>query len=105
MALDDKTIEELKAKHSDLMQVEEDGTSLVFRKPTRTEYDRWFDKRNDQPTAAARELAQSTLVYPARDEMIAMLDRKPALLMCAGGVLDVITKMAGVGSDPVAKKL
>lgn len=105
MALDEKTIEDLKSKHAELMSVEEDGTTLVFRRPTRAEYDRWFDKRNERPTDSARELAQSTLVHPKREEMIELLDRKPALLMCAGGVLDVITKMAGIGSDPVAKKL
>jgi hypothetical protein len=105
--LNDKVISELKEKHGDaLVAVEASGVTLVFKRPTRGEFDRWFDKRSDHGTAAARELAQACLVYPARDEMIAALDQRPAMLMCRGGILDAITELAGLSEDAAtAKKL
>jgi hypothetical protein len=104
--LDDKKIAELKAKHKDLQAVETPNGSLVFRKPSRAEYDRWFDKTQSTPgerTAAARELAQSCLVFPDRDGFIAILDEWPALL-CAE-VLSACTAGAGLQDTFPVKKL
>jgi hypothetical protein len=71
--LDEKKIAELKAEHgSDLAGVQAaDGTVLVFRKPKRVEYDRWFDRRAENPTTSARELATCTIVYPDSGTMVA----------------------------------
>lgn len=95
--LNDDQIADLKAKHGDnLMQViAPDGSVCVFRAPKRGEYDRWFDKR-DGGSSVSRELAQSCLVYPDRDGMIAVLDKYPALLVGKGGFVDTITDMAGM---------
>lgn len=107
-----KTIDELKAKYGEdnLVAIEAAGQVMIFRRPTRIEYDRWFDKASSgdkNPSAAARELAQSALVYPTRTDMISVLDKLPAILQCKGGILDSITSLAGMNreGDFVAKKL
>lgn len=94
--LDQPQIDQLKVKHgSDLVLVTSpDGTELVFRKPTRAEYDAWYDKR-DRATTAGRMLAQSCIVYPDIPGLMEALDRQPALLMCAKGIVDSITDLAG----------
>lgn len=105
--ISEQKVIELKSKHGDeLIEVEAaDGTSLVFRKPRRQEYDRWFDTREDKGSAAARELATACLVEPGYEAFIAVLDRQPAFLMCKGGVLDAITDLAGFAGGSKPKKL
>ena len=104
--MDQALAEKLKLEHGDdLIQFEcDEKTTLVFRKPKRAEFDRWFDKR-DQGTAAARELAQSTLVHPGRDDFIAILEKIPGLLMGKAGILDGLIDLTGFGGSIVAKKL
>lgn len=106
--LDDQTIATLKSTHGPKLGVvtAANGAELVFRKPRRVEYDRWFDKREESPTAAARELAQSTLIYPDdRNAMIAVLDEQPSLLMCGNGIIDTITDLAGAVGGAAQKKI
>lgn len=107
--LDDKKIQELKDAHgSELVSVDVDGTVLVFRKPTRTEFDRWIDKtRSDNANGSkhARELVKSCRVYPDEPSLDAALERRPAMLTST--LLDAVTEMAGLGggSELVVKKL
>lgn len=109
--LTDEQITTLKAQHGDVLSIvqDPDGNMLVFKPPTRAVYDRWIDKGdNKQPSANARELAQACLVFPDRDGMIAMLDKRPGMLLGKNGVLDTITGMAGLFGEEggaVSKKL
>ncbi len=104
--LDDKMVDELKLKHGPLMAVEcADKSLLVFRRPKRVEYDTWIDKREESRSASARQLAQSTLVYPDRDTMISALDVEPALLFRPGGIIDAILDLSGTEQESKAKKL
>jgi hypothetical protein len=103
LMLDDAKIAELKNLHgSKLRAVEcEDGSVLVFKAPSRANYDRFVDKKVSAPEAisiAARELAQSCLVLPTRDEFIKILDATPGLLMneIVEAVLDMATGNAQV---------
>lgn len=106
--VDPKLVEELKAKHgNDLIGINTaDGTLLVFRKPRRQEYDRWFDERSQSPSQAGRALALSCIAHPSSEELTAALDAYPALLMCEGGIVGSLAELAGAdrGSDK-AKKL
>lgn len=103
--IDEKTIADLKSVHGKLGVVTSStGGELVFRKPKRAEYDRWFDSREESPTKAARELAQSCLVHPDREGMISALDEQPALLMCGNGIIDTLTDLAGVSTANAAQK-
>jgi|SRR5687767_11316397 len=93
--LTEEKIAELKNLHGPrLTAVDcEDGV-LVFKPPSRANYDRFVDKKMSAPetmSAHMRELAQSCLVMPNRDEMIALLDKYPALLLneIAEAVLDL----------------
>jgi len=88
-------IEELKAKHTVPMMVV--GDSIVFKRPSRAEYDRWADAKvaGGPQTVNARQLAQSCLVHPTWDEFIAVLDQTPSLLL--NECLDAMIELAGVG--------
>ncbi len=105
MTISDKQVEELKARHGDNLVglTASDGTTLVFKRPSRSDFDRWVDGQG-RGTEAARELAQSCLVYPDRDGMISLLDRLPGVLMCHNGILDTITKSAGYESGTTSVK-
>lgn len=93
----DTMLETLKAKHGKIGVVEvEDGAVIVFRRPTRAEYDSWMDMGGAQAgSAARRQLAEDTLVYPSRDAFYAILDEYPALLN--GACTNAILELAGLG--------
>lgn len=99
MPLDEKTILALKAQHGeDLAAITlPDETQLVFRKPNRMEYERWFDKRTEQPTKSARELCSTTHVWP-EGAFQAAYDKWPAILTSVGGMLDAVTILAGMSA-------
>lgn len=106
--LDDKTVEELKAKHGkDLVLIESRKGPLVFRRPTRAEYDRWHDQVRSDPenaTKHARQLAKATLALPDEAGFDAAIDDQPAIL--CREVLDGICELAGLtGERPAVKKL
>jgi hypothetical protein len=90
--------EALKAKHgNDLVCVESRKGPLVFRRPTRSEYDRWRDAtRSDVADASkhARQLAKATLVHPDEAGFDAAIDDQPAML--CREVLDAIAELAGL---------
>ncbi len=99
-------IDELKAKHGPLACVIVNDTVLVFRKPSRTEYDRWFDKNaSNKPESSkhARELAKACRVLPDEAGLDAVLEAKPAILMCE--VLNSITGLAGLQESFPVKTL
>lgn len=105
--LDQKKIDELKEKHgSSLSLVEAPTGELVFRKPTRTEYDRWFDKNQSDKTQAtkhARELVKACRVYPDEAGLDAALDATPALTACE--CLNACTQLAGLQDSFPVKRL
>lgn len=100
-------VQTLKEKHGqDLVCVEARKSDLVFRKPTRHEYDRWFDKMQSDKGAAsahARELAKSTIVHPDQDTLSLVLDDEPGILTTT--IVDAVTDLAGLGAKSTVKKL
>lgn len=104
--LTEAELNELKDKHGTIVAVEAPTGTLVFRKPKRAEYDRWFDKSQADKAKAsehARELAQSCLVHPSRDGFLAALDDCPSLL--CGEVLTAVTSLCGLQTNYEIKKL
>jgi malonyl CoA-acyl carrier protein transacylase len=105
--ISEQQIAELKSKHGpDLVLVPVGDADLVFRKPTRHEYDRWFDKMQvdkGSSSAHAREMAQATLVHPGKDELSSALDAQPGMLTTT--IIDAITDLAGLGAKSAVKKL
>jgi hypothetical protein len=99
--------QKLKDLHgSDLVLVAARMCDLVFRKPTRHEYDRWFDKMQgdkSQASSHARELATATIVYPDQDTLRSVLDDTPGILTTT--LVDAITDLAGLGGKAAVKKL
>ncbi len=100
-------IEQLKATHGAALSCVLAKTGpLVFRKPTRTEYDRWFDKNaanKAESSKNARELAKACRVYPDEAGLDAALEATPAILMCE--VLNAVTGLAGLQETFAVKTL
>jgi len=100
-------IAELKTKHGDcLTAVEARNAWLIFRKPTRHEYDRYTDKvyaDRAQTRAAAWELAQSCIVEPGPSALTAAMDLEPAILL--SNIAPAIHAMAGDEREPRRVKL
>lgn len=111
MQPDPKLVEELKAKYGDIhllgMPKGVDGIVIV-RTPTPEMWDRLQDRAMDpratQATkrAAARNILIDVLVHPGREELGALLDRKPGLVQTLSNQL---TAIAGVDNDVTAEKL
>lgn len=88
----------------------ESTPEIAFRKPTRAEYDRWFDAQNaDKKNASkyARELERDCVVYPeagpaGHEAFMAALDANPSLCMCE--FLDAVTGMAGLADKANIRK-
>lgn len=73
------------------------GGVSVYRRPARTEWDRYIDAiraKPDETSACVRELAQSCLLYPEPTAWRAWLDDQPAVLL--GAVNDALSEMAGL---------
>lgn len=85
--LSQERIDAVKAKHGDqLVAVEALNDWLIFRKPSRHEYDRYVDKITADKSnvrTAAWELAQSTIVdpVPGPAALSAAMDLEPAILL------------------------
>lgn len=106
--LTEDTIAKLKAEHGgDLAKVETAAGPVVFRKPTRKEWDRFTDtiRSGSAASASCRELQTACLVWPGRDGYNAALDAQPALLM--RGFADALNELAGANDEggPPPEKL
>jgi hypothetical protein len=107
MALSEKQIAELKEKYGQVLTlVETPDSDVVFRKPTRTEFDRWFDKNASDKakgTEHARQLVKSCLVFPTEETFNNIIDKTPALVPCE--FLQACTGMAGLQETFKIQKL
>lgn len=109
MAIDEKIIDEAKAKHGTvlhLVHADEDGgvlAEVLVKKPSRAAYKRFramsFDEK--QRADAMETLMRDAVVYPAQAEWDAMLDVYPAL--CETFAKDVLA-LLGAGAKADAKK-
>ncbi len=100
--LTDQQISDLKNRYpgQELTLVEaDDTTDLVFKKPVRMEYNRWINTTENDKSAAALQLATACLVYPTYDQMIAALDKQPALLLKPDGIRTAILSLAGLDDE------
>lgn len=97
--LTESKILELKQAHGEICAVEVAGQTLVFRKPSPAEYDRWYDgySNGQQKSLRSKELAVSTLVFPSRDALEKAIKDRPAALTTT--IDSEIIKLAGAGSD------
>ena len=104
--MEQSKIEEFKKQYPILTLVETEKGDLLFKKPTRADYDRWVDKHTydkSNASANARELAQSCLVYPNRDGLLSVLEEYPAILL--NEILDALIGMAKGDKRASVKKV
>jgi hypothetical protein len=89
------------------------GRWIGFCKPTRAEYDRWFDQQSadkKNQTKYARELEQACVVWPGagkgdpvgHEAFKQALDHNPSLTMCE--CLDAVTGLAGLADRANIRK-
>jgi hypothetical protein len=113
LELKDETIKQLKAKHGENLVVfpAEAGT-LVFRKPTLAEFNRFIDESDAKEvtrSVALRNEAGACFVFPEaadgkpdRAFFERALDLEPAIPLM---VVDSLNEMAGVTAERRAKAL
>lgn len=112
MQPDPKLVEELKAKHGDdihqLGMPKGIDAIVIVRTPTTEMWDRMQDRVLDPKAtqavkrAAARNILIDVLVHPSREELGALLDRKPGLVQTLSNQLLAI---AGMEPDAIPEKL
>jgi hypothetical protein len=102
--MDDKKIAELKATHGEhLALVEVDGHDVVFKKPTRAQFNRFREAiAAGQPVAAGGQLLMDTLVAPDWKRLVALIEDAPAL---EDELVGEVTKLAKSAQKISAKKL
>lgn len=90
-------IAQLKTEHGQIgsIEMEEEGIVLYFRRPKRQEYDAWYELQSDSPVKAGRVLAESCIINGTRADLMAALEKKPAILTCGNGIVDLLTDLAG----------
>lgn len=99
--IDEKTKAEIKLKHKGELKLVTAGEfELVFKTPTRHEWDAWID--DDKSQSGLRVMAKSCCVYPADGNKAIddLLNVHPALL--GNGIADAILELAGVGLATVS---
>jgi hypothetical protein len=79
--VDEKRIEELKAKHGKTLTlvVAPNGIDCVFRKPTRAEFSHFREVVRENHVKAATALLMDTLVQPAWQDLVAIFEEWPGL--------------------------
>jgi len=107
MILDDKAIQELKAKAGgELFYIHFKGAeqTVAFRRPSYGEYSLYqgsVAEKTSKLVDAARELATAIVVYPAPAEMGAFLDKFPG---CASRIAVEASKIAAARELEDARK-
>jgi len=100
LELTEDIVSKLKSEHGEVCAVNVAGQTLVFRKPTPPEYDRWFDGYSgSEKSKRSRELASSCIVWPSPQALSEALKARPGALT---SVIDTeIIKLAGAGAEDV----
>lgn len=95
-------IEVLKTQHGQLHLLELDDEAVVAKAPTRALWKRFRAQTQDETKRliAAENLVRDCVVWPAKNELEAMWERKPGLIESFGSEL---LELAGL-SNKVEKK-
>lgn len=75
--MDQKELNQLKQKYGEIYEVQYGEQTFYFKKPSRPEYKRYYDKLLDSVYDATCILIFDLIVVPSRDEMLAFLERDP----------------------------
>lgn len=112
MKIDPAKLAELKAKYPDdvhqLAMPKGIEATVLVRTPPAEAWERMQDKVMDPKAtgpskrAAAHNVLIDSLLYPSRDELVSLLEKKPGLLQSLSNQL---TAIAGVDNELAAEKL
>jgi hypothetical protein len=92
--IEQKTIDELKAKHGELHQLSSPNFTVIVRKPDRQVWRKFCDAIVDERRRvdAVERLFLDCVVYPESAAVNAMLDSKPALAQQFGSEVADLAK-------------
>jgi hypothetical protein len=105
--MDEAKIAELQEKHGDLAIARPKGLGMVICKtPEQDVWERFQEKvstetKGSSKATAHREFVLSSLVYPSRDDAIAIFRKKPALII---QLANNLADMAGADEEIEVKK-
>jgi len=77
--MDDAKLAELKQKYGELYEIEYGDQKFYFRKPSRVEYKRYYDKLLESPYDALSIVVIDTAVSPTREDIIRFIEQDPTL--------------------------
>jgi hypothetical protein len=104
--LDEKSKAQLKSEHGDRLEVLEldDGLEIVAKPPSEGEWERFtaMTLDDEQKPKAMKTLVRACVVYPPKDEFVALLKERPALV---GSIGKQLHEMAGAAKNVQRKKL
>lgn len=102
---DDETIARLKAAHGGLVAVQGPSCKLVFRTPTRVEWERFVDDVSSERKSKAvsiRALAVACGVWPDAATIHAAFEKMPGI---PSAIVDKLGELAGAGGTAEVEKL
>ncbi len=100
---DEEEVMALKARYGDLQQVKTAAGYLVFRKPTRAEFQRFRSMATSGKTPEATDMiAALCVVRPSRAVFSGLLEQWPGIISACG---DACALLAGITQDAEQKKL
>lgn len=101
--IDEETLQELEAKHGEVLRLRVGKHEAVFRGPDRDIWRRWMTEIGDERTKAYAPdaLVIACCVWPDKARFQAMLAAKPALSTTFAGPLQ---EFAGLARAEVVKK-
>ena len=104
MLLSDEQIQALRAKGS-VMEVDREGVTYVFRKPSKLEYAQFMDTAANPGRksvfAAQENIVVNCVMHPSREYLAAMIDEFPGLVTMF--FADVVAA-AGLDDQALVKK-
>ena len=77
--MDDQKFAELKKKYGEVYEIEYGENKFYFRKPSRAEYKRYYDKLLESSYDALTIIVIDTVLIPNREEIVRLIEQDPTL--------------------------
>lgn len=83
--LSPEKLEELKAAHGEILLVSHPKHGdFAFSNPGRAQYKAWMRQAQTDTADANEKLALATVVFPSKEEFLAIIDKRPAVGILCG---------------------
>ncbi len=101
--MNEEKLQQLRAEHGDIYELEAGEHTVYVRMPTSPEFDRFQATAADQKMAAkaTAQLVRDCLIHPSKDEWAAIVAKKPGMPLAIGSA---VLKLTGATLEVEAKK-